>query len=231
MLARELGKAAFNFTPDAADGDAEDALSALDKVNDFICGSAFVHAGAVAHQGDLGEVLDAAFAQVLHGGADLLQRDSGVQETLDDLQDEDVPEAVQALCAGAGGAADGGLHQSGAGPVVELAVGDPGSLAGSGTPVACVFIQDGQVFGEQQVPGHLPAEPFRVLRRGVRRHRLSDSLFLLVTVPAKSVAARLPERVEPSVCLDMVPAGTYAGGLTSVSPVTDWRNGNSMLRR
>ena len=60
------------------------------------------------------------------GGADLLQRDAGVEQSLDELQHEDVAEAVEALRSRAGRAADGGLDELGAGPVVELAVADAG---------------------------------------------------------------------------------------------------------
>ena len=72
------------------------------------------------------------------GGADLLQRDAGVEQTLDDLEDQDVAEGVEPLRAGAGGAAHGRLDQAGAGPVVELAVGDAGGVARGRTAVAGV---------------------------------------------------------------------------------------------
>ena len=72
---------------------------------------------------------DAAGAQVLDRGADVLQRDAGVQQPLDHLEHEDVAERVQPLGARAGGGADARHHQPGAGPVVELAVGDAGGVA------------------------------------------------------------------------------------------------------
>src|SRR4029079_11061334 len=68
---------------------------------------------------------DPAVAQVVDGLADVLQRDAGVEQPLDDLEHEDVAERVQPLRPGAGGAADGGCDQTGTGPVVELSVGDP----------------------------------------------------------------------------------------------------------
>src|SRR5690242_7775407 len=124
MLAGKRGEAAFDFAPDASHGDAEDALAALDQVDDFVRGGALVDAGAVAHQRDLGKVLHAALTQVLDGGTDLLEGNSSVEEALDHLEHQDVTEAVKPLRAGSGSTTDGGLDQSGAGPVIQLAVGD-----------------------------------------------------------------------------------------------------------
>ena len=72
----------------------------------------------------------------LTGDADLLQRDAGVEQSLDELEHEDVAEAVEALRAGTGGAAHRGLDELRAGPVVELAVADAGRARGDGTAVA-----------------------------------------------------------------------------------------------
>src|SRR5699024_10299631 len=99
-LARDLHEGAFDLAPDPPHGDAEDALTALDEVDDLVGRGALVDAGPVTHQGDLGEVLHPALTQVLDGDADLLQRDPRVQEPLDDLEHEDVAEAVQPLAAG-----------------------------------------------------------------------------------------------------------------------------------
>src|ERR1700679_282361 len=71
----------------------------------------------------------------MHGAADLLERDTGVEQALDHLEDQDVAEAVQALGAGAVSPADAGLDQASSGPVVELAVGDAGRAAGRRTAV------------------------------------------------------------------------------------------------
>ena len=54
----------------------------------------------------------------------------GVEQPLDDLEDQDVLERVEPLAARARRAADRGHDQPGARPVVELAVGDPHDLAG-----------------------------------------------------------------------------------------------------
>src|ERR1700760_3495709 len=132
----EFGEVALDLLPDAAERNPEDALAALEQVDHFVGRRALVDADAVAHQGDLGQVAGAAVAQVVHCGADLLQRDAGVEQALDHLQDQDVAEAVEALGAGAMGSADAGLDQAGPGPVVELAVGDAGRVAGRGPAVA-----------------------------------------------------------------------------------------------
>ncbi|MCY1188769.1 hypothetical protein D9M73_299190 [compost metagenome] len=95
-------------------------------------------------------------------GPDLLQGHPGVQQALDDLEHQDVAEAVEALGPGALGSAHGGFDQAGAGPVVELAVGDSRRLADDGTPVTCVFIENRQVLGEKESLGIAKG-------RGVRR--------------------------------------------------------------
>ena len=81
-----------------------------------------------------------ACPELLDGGADLLQRDAGVEQSLDELEDEDVAEAVQPLRTGAARAADGGLDELGAGPVVELAVGDAGRARGDRAAVADLVV-------------------------------------------------------------------------------------------
>ena len=149
-LTGQLGERTLDLAPDPADRDAEDALAALDQVDDLVGGGALVDAGAVAHQRDLGQVLDAALAQVADGGADVLQRDPGVQQPLDHLEHQDVAEAVEPLGARSVGRADARLDQAGAGPVVELAVGDAGGGAGRRPAVAHVLGQDRQVVVEQQ---------------------------------------------------------------------------------
>jgi hypothetical protein len=87
--------------------------------------------------------------KVADGDADLLERDPGVQQPFDDLEDQDVPEAVETLGPRAGGTANRGLDQAGAGPVVKLSVGDPRGAAGGGPAVAGVLAKLGKVIGEQ----------------------------------------------------------------------------------
>ena len=89
-LAGQLGEFSLDLAPDPADRDAEDALATGEKVDDLLCGGALVHGGTIAHQGDLGKVVDAAFTQDMNGPADLLQRDAGVEQALDDLERQDV---------------------------------------------------------------------------------------------------------------------------------------------
>src|SRR4051794_23865406 len=64
-FARQLGERTLNLTYDAPDSDAEHALPTLDQVDDLVGGRALVDGRPVAHQRDVGEVLDAALAQVL----------------------------------------------------------------------------------------------------------------------------------------------------------------------
>src|SRR5262245_65730102 len=51
-LAGQLGERALDLAPDAADRDAEHALTALQQVDDLVVGHALVDAGSVAHQRD-----------------------------------------------------------------------------------------------------------------------------------------------------------------------------------
>ena len=88
---------------DAAHGDAEDPLASADQVDHLVRAAALIDAGAVAHDGESGEVLPAAVGQVVDGSADVRQRDAGIDEALDDAQDEDVAEAVEPLRPGACG--------------------------------------------------------------------------------------------------------------------------------
>src|SRR6478735_4921347 len=149
-LGRQLGEGALDLAPHTADGDAEDALPALEQVDDLVVAGALVDRGAVAHQGHARQVVGAALTQVGGGGADLLQRDAGVEEPLDDLEDQDVAEGVEPLRPGAGGAADARLDQAGAGPVVELAVGDAGGVARRRAAVAGVARERRYVVSEEQ---------------------------------------------------------------------------------
>src|SRR5665648_97746 len=152
---RQRGEGPLDLAPDPADRDAEDALTALHQVDDLVGGRALVDRRTVAHQGDLRQVLDAALAQMGHGGPDLLQRDTGVQQSLDDLQDQDVAEAVQALGPGTAGRPDGRFDQAGTGPVVQLAVGDARGAAGRRPAVARRRVKIGQLVTEQEALGAL----------------------------------------------------------------------------
>src|SRR6516225_162690 len=130
------GQVPLDLAPDAAERDAEHSLAALEQVHYLVRRGAFVDADPVAHQRHLGQVLAAMIAQVLDRGPDLLQRDPRVEQPLDDLQHQDVAEAVQALGSGTMGGPHARLDQAGARPVVKLAVGDPGRRARSRPSVA-----------------------------------------------------------------------------------------------
>ena len=98
-FAGQLGEGPLDLAPDPTEGNAEDALSTLQEVDDLVGRRALIDRGTVTHQGDPGEVLDAAFTQVGDCLPDLLQRDARVQQPLDDLEDQDVAEAIQPLRA------------------------------------------------------------------------------------------------------------------------------------
>ena len=76
------------------------------------------------HQLGRGEVDAEVPAQALDGLAGLLQLHAGVEQSLDDLELEHVAVGVPPLAARAGGVGDRRAEQVGAGPVVELPVGD-----------------------------------------------------------------------------------------------------------
>src|ERR1022692_1122975 len=149
-LTGQLREGAVNLLPDAAERDAEHALAPLEQVHDLVRGGALVHAYSVAHQGHPGEIVCAPVAQVVHGGADLLQRDAGVKEALDHLEHEDVAEAVQAQRARSARRPDAWLYQPGPRPVVELAVGDTGRRARCGTAVADSLRPRGEILPEEE---------------------------------------------------------------------------------
>ena len=78
----------------------------MQQVDDFLGRGALVDRGPVGEQRDVGQVLHATLAQMIDGDADVVQRDPGVEQTLDDLEDQDVFERIQPLAAGTGCAAD-----------------------------------------------------------------------------------------------------------------------------
>ena len=88
-----------------------------------------------------------------------------LQQPLDDLQDDDVPEAVEPLRPRTVGGAHARLDQPGAGPVVQLAVGDAGRRARRGTPVADQLgLGRGALAGVRRPmrgAGHRPADRIR----------------------------------------------------------------------
>src|SRR4051794_14227948 len=91
-FAGKLSKRPLDLAPDTTDGDAEDALSTLQQVDDLVVAGALVDRRAVAHQSDPGQVVGPALSQVTDRRPDLLEGDAGVEKTLDHLEQEDVPE-------------------------------------------------------------------------------------------------------------------------------------------
>jgi hypothetical protein len=116
----------------------------------LVVGGAFENRHSVTHQGHLGQVLYAAPAQMLDRSTDLLQRDARIDQPLDHLQDQDVPEAVEPLGPGAGCAPNLGHDQAGTRPVVELPIGDASRAAGDRSTEAQVDRQRRKVALEQQ---------------------------------------------------------------------------------
>src|SRR5689334_1994089 len=78
-LAGEVGDRAGELTHRTRDRDAEDALPALEQVDDLLGRGALVDGGAVGEQGDVRQILHTALTQVVHGDANVVQRDAGVQ--------------------------------------------------------------------------------------------------------------------------------------------------------
>src|SRR4051812_41918195 len=114
----------------------EHALALLDEVDEL---SPVAHQdGLVAldHQVGGGDVLAEVVAEVGEDLAHRLELDAGVEQGLDDLELEQVPVGVPAAAAAALGVHQRRPDQVGAGPVVELAIGDADDLCGSGAAVA-----------------------------------------------------------------------------------------------
>ena len=96
-LAGEVGDRAGQLPHGAGDRDAEHPLAALQQIDDLLGGCALVDRGAVGEQGDVGQIANTPLAQVVDGNADVVQLDAGVQQALDDLEDQDVLERIQPL--------------------------------------------------------------------------------------------------------------------------------------
>ena len=168
----ELGQRALDLVPYASHGDAENALAALDEIDDLVGAGALVHGSAIAHQGDGGQVLHPSFMKGVDRCADLLEGDTGVEQSLDDLEQQNVAEGVQALRAGPPGPPDGGLHQPGTGPVVQLPVGDAGSSAGDRSAITRVGVELGERVSEEHP---LTALGCRGVKAGFVRAQLTCS--------------------------------------------------------
>ncbi len=116
--------------------DVQDALTRLEHVDDLLVG-AHEHrrlpADDEVHGGD---VLVEGVAQIAEHLPDGLELDAGVEQVLDGLELEEIPVGIEASAAAAAGRLQRGADEVGAGPVVELAVGDAHDLGGSGAAVA-----------------------------------------------------------------------------------------------
>ena len=74
-LCREGRQGSLNLPPHTAHGDSEHSLAPADQVNDLVSASALVNARAVAHQGDVREVLPLSSGEMVHRDTNILQRD------------------------------------------------------------------------------------------------------------------------------------------------------------
>src|SRR4029079_17909592 len=110
-------------------------------------------------------------AKVVNGDTDVVQRDAGVEQTLDDLENQDVLERVQALAAGACRAANRWDYQRGPCPVVQLPVGDPGDLAGARPAVADQLVWH-RIIREQTGLHRFAGSPGRRLRCAIARGKV-----------------------------------------------------------
>jgi len=145
---RESGVDDLAQTTLMSDGASVYLCTSDDEVIDLVSRGQGVFGIAVGKV--LREVVDAGLAQLIDRDADLLQRDAGVEQALDELEHEDVAEAVEPLRSRAGGTAHGGFDEPGACPVVELAIADARSAGGDGSAVSAGVIEFGQTVGEEQ---------------------------------------------------------------------------------
>ena len=155
-FSRERRQRALDIPPDPTDSDPENALPAMEQVDHLVVRGALEHRDTVTHQRHLGQVVDTARPEVLDSGSDLLQRDPGVNQPLDHLEDQDVAKAVQPLRSRARRTTDLRHYQTCTGPVVQLAVRDASSAAGDGSAEPQVTWQRREVTLEQQLLGLPP---------------------------------------------------------------------------
>src|SRR5581483_5211169 len=127
-LAGEVRDGPRQLAHRTADSDPEHALTALQKVDDLFGGCALVHRGAIGEQRDVGQILHTALTQMVDGNSDVLQGDSGVEQPLHDLENQDVLERIQPLRTRTGGTANRRHHKRCPRPVIQLPVGDARDL-------------------------------------------------------------------------------------------------------
>jgi hypothetical protein len=94
LLTRQFGQVPLDFAPDAAYGNTKHTLAASNKVNDFVGAAALIDARTVAHDRDFGQVVTFAVVQMLNRRANVLERNTSINESLHDPKDQDVSKAV-----------------------------------------------------------------------------------------------------------------------------------------
>src|SRR5690606_33963318 len=104
--------------------------------------------------------------------ADLLQRHPGVEQLLDDLELDDVGKRVEPLGPRPGSLAQGRLEEAGAGPVVELTIGDPDELADLRGAVAELLRPGGLNVLGRCLGGHVLSSAAAARRITARRGKL-----------------------------------------------------------
>jgi len=125
-----------DLVDDGAEGhDVEHALAAAHKVDDLLARPGEDGAFGAEHEVRGGELTPAG-AQAGDRPPRLAEVHPGVEELLDHLELDDVAVGVEALRARAVGVGERRAQQSGARPVVELAVGDADDLADLRAPEA-----------------------------------------------------------------------------------------------
>src|SRR5688572_25454382 len=115
---------------DAPEGDPEDPLSLLEQVDDLAAGGGGVDRAPVGEQRHVLEGGLELVGDVTDGLADLREAYARVEQVADHAEVDQVPEGIQPLRTGSLGLPVARNHQSGACPVVELAVRDPYDRAG-----------------------------------------------------------------------------------------------------
>ena len=99
ILCRKRRKRPFDLAPDTADSDTEHTLTTANQVDDLISAATLVNARPIAHQGDPCKVIALATTQMVNCCANVLKGNPGVNEPLDDTQDQYVAKAVEPLCS------------------------------------------------------------------------------------------------------------------------------------
>ncbi len=136
--------------------DVQYALAVGEQVDDFFAASHQHRLVAVDDEVGGGDVFAELVLQIGEHLTDLFEPDTGVEEILDDLELEEVSVRVLATRARAGRVCERRTDQIGAGPVVELPIGDADDLCGALSAEAdgaCLFAHDGSLLPRTYVRG------------------------------------------------------------------------------